>query len=328
MDTEKNGSRLFRFFDLHRDNRPDALEEDTTPTVKRYFKLLGRRFWKLVGLNLIMLPMVLPLIFIFLLYTGQRMTPTATDPLFSQLYGAGLQETTPIATLLLDLFGAQTDVPAAGNTLSYVLIALCVLFLAVTFGWQNVGATYVLRNMVRGEPVFLFSDYFYAVKRNLRQGFLMGLLDALLLFLVGFDLLYFSGLTGSFWMDVCYWAVLVIGILYFFMRFYIYLMMITFELSIRKILKNALIFTALGVKRNLMGALGIVGLTAANVVLFIALINVNIAIPLILPVIYYFSFTAFTAAYAAYPVIERYMITPYQTNEENEEEPSDEEAPA
>ncbi|MBQ5612727.1 MAG: DUF624 domain-containing protein, partial [Clostridia bacterium] len=313
---------------LHRDNRPDALEEDTTPTVKRYFKLLGRRFWKLVGLNLIMLPMVLPLIFIFLLYTGQRMTPTATDPLFSQLYGAGLQETTPIATLLLDLFGAQTDVPAAGNTLSYVLIALCVLFLAVTFGWQNVGATYVLRNMVRGEPVFLFSDYFYAVKRNLRQGFLMGLLDALLLFLVGFDLLYFSGLTGSFWMDVCYWAVLVIGILYFFMRFYIYLMMITFELSIRKILKNALIFTALGVKRNLMGALGIVGLTAANVVLFIALINVNIAIPLILPVIYYFSFTAFTAAYAAYPVIERYMITPYQTNEENEEVPSDEEAPA
>ena len=328
MDTEKKGSRLFRFFDLHRDNRPDALEEDTTPTVKRYFKLLGRRFWKLVGLNLMMLPMALPLIFIFLLYTGQDMTPTATDPLFSQIYGAGLQESTPIVSVLLDLFGAQTDVPAAGNTLSYVLIALCVLFLAVTFGWQNVGATYVLRNMVRGEPVFLFSDYFYAIKRNLRQGFLMGLLDALLIFLFGFDLLYFSGLTGSFWMDVCYWAVLAIGILYFFMRFYIYLMMITIELSIRKILKNALIFTALGIKRNLMGALGIVGLTAVNVVLFFALININIAIPLILPVIYYLSFTAFTSAYAAYPVIERYMITPYQTDADEEEEASSEEAPA
>ena len=328
MDTEKKGSRLFRFFDFHRDNRPDALEEDTTPTVKRYFKLLGRRFWKLVGLNLMMLPMVLPLIFIFLLYTGQDMTPTATDPLFSQIYGAGLQESTPIVSVLLDLFGPQTDVPAAGNTLSYVLIALCVLFLAVTFGWQNVGATYVLRNMVRGEPVFLFSDYFYAIKRNLRQGFLMGLLDALLIFLFGFDLLYFSGLTGSFWMDVCYWAVLAIGILYFFMRFYIYLMMITFELSIRKILKNALIFTALGIKRNLMGALGIVGLTAVNVVLFFALININIAIPLILPVIYYLSFTAFTSAYAAYPVIERYMITPYQTDADEEEDASSEEAPA
>ena len=129
-------------------------------------------------------------------------------------------------------------------------------------------------------------------------------------------------------MDVCYWAVLAIGILYFFMRFYIYLMMITFELSIRKILKNALIFTALGIKRNLMGALGIVGLTAVNVVLFFALININIAIPLILPVIYYLSFTAFTSAYAAYPVIERYMITPYQTDADEEEEASSEEAPA
>lgn len=323
MNTEKKGSRLFRFFDFNRDNRPDAVEEDTRPTVKRYFKLIGRRFWKLVGLNLMMLPMVLPLIFIFLLYTGQDMSPTATDPLFSQIYGASIQESTPIMTALLDLFGAQTGVPAAGNTLQYVLIALCVVFLAVTFGWQNVGASYVLRNMVRGEPVFLFSDYFYAIKRNLRQGFLMGLLDVLLLFLVGFDLLYFSGLTGTFWMDVCYWAVLVIGILYFFMRFYIYLMLITFELSIKKILKNALIFTTLGVKRNLMGALGIVGWTAANVVLFLLLINVNIAIPMILPVIYYLSFTSFTSAYAAYPVIERYMITPYQKQDEEVEEETD-----
>lgn len=323
MNTEKKGSRLFRFFDFNRDNRPDAVEEDTRPTVKRYFKLIGRRFWKLVGLNLMMLPMVLPLILIFLLYTGQDMTPTATDPLFSQIYGASIQESTPIMTALLDLFGAQTGVPAAGNTLQYVLIALCVVFLAVTFGWQNVGASYVLRNMVRGEPVFLFSDYFYAIKRNLRQGFLMGLLDVLLLFLVGFDLFYFSGLTGTFWMDVCYWAVLVIGILYFFMRFYIYLMLITFELSIKKIFKNALIFTTLGVKRNLMGALGIVGWTAANVVLFLLLINVNIAIPMILPVIYYLSFTSFTSAYAAYPVIERYMITPYQKQDEEVEEETD-----
>lgn len=323
MNTEKKGSRLFRFFDFNRDNRPDAVEEDTRPTVKRYFKLIGRRFWKLVGLNLMMLPMVLPLIFIFLLYTGQDMSPTATDPLFSQIYGASIQESTPLMTALLDLFGAQTGVPAAGNTLQYVLIALCVVFLAVTFGWQNVGASYVLRNMVRGEPVFLFSDYFYAIKRNLRQGFLMGLLDVLLLFLVGFDLFYFSGLTGTFWMDVCYWAVLVIGILYFFMRFYIYLMLITFELSIKKIFKNALIFTTLGVKRNLMGALGIVGWTAANVVLFLLLINVNIAIPMILPVIYYLSFTSFTSAYAAYPVIERYMITPYQKQDEEVEEETD-----
>lgn len=322
MDKQKNGSRFFRFFDYNRANRPDAVEEDTRPTVKRYFKLLGRRFWKLVSLNLMMLPMVLPLILIFMLYTGQDMTPTATDPLFSQIYGASIHETSPIVTSLLDLFGPQTAIPGSGNTVTYVLIGVCVAFLVLTFGWQNVGASYILRNMVRGEPVFILSDYFYAIKRNLRQGLLMGILDVVILFLLAFDLMYFSGLTGTFWMDVCYFAMIALLIIYFFMRFYIYLMLVTFELSIKKIFKNALIFTALGVKRNLMGALGIVGWTAANVVLFLLLININIAIPLILPVIYYLSVTSFTSAFAAYPVIEKYMIAPYQSasDEEIEEE--------
>ena len=33
-----------------------------TKSVKRYFKLLGRRFWKLISLNLMMLPMILPIL--------------------------------------------------------------------------------------------------------------------------------------------------------------------------------------------------------------------------------------------------------------------------
>ena len=320
MDKKKNGGLLFRFFDYNRANRPDAVEEDTRPTVKRYFKLLGRRFWKLVSLNLMMIPMVLPLILIFILYTGQNMTPSATDPLFSQIYGAGLQESSPILTTLLDLFGPQTKIPASGNTWSYILIGVCVLFLFVTFGWQNVGATYILRNMVRGEPVFIISDYFYAIKRNLRQGFLMGLVGAWVLVLLGFGLSYFSGMTGSFGLEVCYFAIIALIIIYFFMRFYIYLMLVTFDLPIKKIFKNALIFSALGIKRNLMGALGIIGWTAANVILFLLLITINIAIPLILPVIYYLSVTSFTSAFAAYPVIEKYMIPPYQTESDPESE--------
>ena len=77
---------------------------------------------------------------------------------------------------------------------------------------------------------------------------------------------------------------------------------------------NALIFSVLGFKRNIMGALGILILTAVAVAflaLFAALLGGNIAIPLILPFLYYLSFTAFMSAYAAYPIIDRYMIAPY-----------------
>ena len=307
MENQKNGNGFFRFFNPNRDNLVDAVAEDTTPTLKRYFKLLGRKFWKLVSLNLMMLPMIIPILVIFYLYLGFDRTPTASDPIFSQLYGAGLIDPSPVNTLLLDLFGSQTQIPVY-NVSTYIWMGVCVLFLLVTFGWQNVGSTYILRNMVRGEPVFLFSDYFYAIRRNWKQGLLMGILDVAAIALLIFDIQYFSAMTGSFWMDVCFYGMCAVGIIYIFMRFYIYLMLVTFRLSIRKILKNALIFTTLGVKRNLMALLGIVLMTGVNVVLFLLLINVNIAIPLILPVVYYLSCTAFTSTYAAYPVIDRYMI--------------------
>ena len=322
MNNKKQPFNLFRFFNLHRDNRPDALEEDTTPTLKRYFKILGRRFWKLVSLNLMMLPMILPLLLVVYLYLGIDKTPSQNDVIFSQLYGANLIESTPTSTFLLDLFGAQLNVPVYTSIRTYVLMGIAILFLLVTFGWQNVGVAYILRSMVRGEPVFLFSDYFYAVRRNLKQGFFMGVIDIVAIFLLYFDFTYFASMPSSFWTDVCYFLIFAMVVLYFFMRFYIYLLLVTFDLPIRKILKNALIFVMLGIKRNLMAVLGIVVITALNVLLFpiFAITPLGIAIPLILPFLYYLAVVSFTSAYAAYPVIDRYMIAPYRTDEDEEVE--------
>lgn len=325
MNNKNTTSKLFRFFDFHRDNRPDAPEEDTRPTVVRYFKLLGRRLWKLISLNIMMLPMILPLILIAYLYLGIDKTPAQNDVIFSQLYGANLIESSPASTFLLDIFGAQLNVPVYTSVTTYVLMGICLLFLLVTFGWQNVGASYILRSMVRGEPVFLFTDYFYAVKRNLKQGFLMGLIDLAVIFLLYFDFTYFASMPSSFFNDVCYFLILAMVVLYFFMRFYLYLMMVTFELSIKKLLKNALIFVILGFKRNIMAVLGMVLIISINVLLFalFAMTPLGIAIPLILPFLYLLAVLSFTAAYAAYPVIDRYMIEPYKSQQDDEETDED-----
>ncbi len=313
MKTNEKGSKLFRLFDYNRDNRLDAVEEDTTPTLKRYFKLLGRKFWKLISLNLMMLPMILPILIAVYVYLGFEKTPIGNDVLFSQLYGANLIQPSAHSTVLLDLFGAQLNIPVFNNTLSYIWIALALAFLLITFGWQNVGASYILRSMVRGEPVFMFSDYFYAIKRNLKQGFLLGVIDALVIFFLGFDIMYFQSAPSSFWTDFCFFTTCAIAILYFFVRFYMYLMLVTFNISIRKIFKNSLIFSILGIKRNLLAVLGIVVITSINIVLFpvFAITPLGIAIPLLLPFLYYLGVTSFTTAYAAYPVIERYMIEPF-----------------
>ena len=70
--TNEKKNKLFGFFDYNRDNRPDAVEEDTTPTLGRYFKVLGRRFWKLITLNLMMLPLILPVLICFCIISDRR----------------------------------------------------------------------------------------------------------------------------------------------------------------------------------------------------------------------------------------------------------------
>ena len=136
-------------------------------------------------------------------------------------------------------------------------------------------------------------------------------------------------MVGSFGMDLMYWAILALGILYFFMRFYIYHLQITFELSIRKILKNALIFTTLGVKRNLMAALGMVLLTVVCAVFIGVVISIfgltALPVPLMISLLFYLAAVSFMASYAAYPIIDRYMIAPYikQSSDDEEEPESD-----
>ena len=53
------------------------------------------------------------------------------------------------------------------------------------------------------------------------------------------------------------------------MRFYIYNLLITFDIKIFKLIKNSLIFSALGIGRNLLALFGIGFLTAFHVFLIV-----------------------------------------------------------
>ena len=162
--------------------------------------------------------------------------------------------------------------------------------------------------MVRGDAVFIISDYFYAIKKNFKQGFLIGLFDALVIFALVVDFMFFYYQPSSYGMEVMYYVIVALVIIYVMMRPYIYLQMITFDMKFKKILKNALIFTVLGIKRNIMAILGILAIAALNIALIMLLMPFNIILPVILPIFYFIATAGFISTYAAYPVIEKYMI--------------------
>ena len=300
------------FFARFRSPKEELTEaEDRTPTLKFFFKLLARKARGLVTLNFMMLFMIIPIVAGILIYITSPNTPTTTSPLYAPIYGASMISDSPAISAVLNTVNFQLGLPVLSIGRSIVLLVLA-LFLLLTWGLQNVGAAYVLRGFYRGEAVFVFSDYFYGIKRNWKQALGLGTLDFVVLALLVADYvsLYQSG--GGGWNDIMFGIIIAIAVIYFFMRFYVYQLMITFEMKWSKILKNALIFSVLGFKRNILAAIGIAILTALNLLLILLLLPYT-TIPLFLPPCFYlFSFIAFMSVYAAYPILDRYLIKPYE----------------
>lgn len=328
----KEKKKKFKLFDLNRDGKGVEEQEDRTPTLKFFFKLCKRKFTQILQLNLLLLFLIIPLAVIFFVVEvyGAK-TATVTDVLYAPLYGISQSMPGTTSSSLLDLVSIQMKTTLYYTPVMMIVMIVMFLFLALTFGWQNVGAAYALRGLVRGDPVFVLSDYFYAIRRNFKQAFFLGLVDFACVVILIVDFLALSPQTGSsFGVNVMYFMILAFIILYLVMRFYLYQLLVTFDLSNFKIFKNALIFTILGIKRNALAVVGIALLIGLHLAAIFISMAYGLSIFLILPFIYLLGYLAFIGAYAAYPIIDRYMIAPYATPEAQDsealaEEPSTEE---
>lgn len=291
-------------------------EPEGPKNLKNFFISYFRKFGQLVTVNIYMIFGNFPVLFALLALSGNLNVhlPAPASKLYTVLYGVLRDTGSPVLSALNGVYGMRGDL-SLPTTATNVCWALSLL-LIFTFGLVNVGTTYILRNMVKGEPIFMWSDFWYAIKRNWRQGLILGALDLVFMFVIAYDILFFYTNIGSFMLNVFFWFSLFLAVIYYFMRFYMYIVMITFDLSIFKILKNAVIFAILGFKRNFMALLGMA------LVLFLTAGIFSIFIPLgiIIPFVCLFSTCAYMSAYAAFPKIKQYMIDPYYEEEEDDED--------
>ena len=317
-DLKNKKKKKIKLFDMNRDGKGVKKDEDNRPTFLNFFKFLFRKFPQLLRLNLLMIVQVIPLIVIaFVSLLGPK-SPTMSNVMFAPLFGIDQASSVGVVSSVLDLSSIQMGYPVFSPAVIITVIILVVI-MAITWGWQNIGATYVLRGLVRGDPVFVFSDFFYAIKKNLKQGFLLGLIDFIISAVLVVDFSYFIQRLNSFGLEFMFFITIGLIILWIMMRFYIYNLLITFDIKIFKLIKNSLIFSALGIGRNLLALFGIGFLTAFHVFLIVLMIPMGISIPIILPFFYLLATGAFMGCYAAYPVIDKYMIAPYASEESQEE---------
>lgn len=316
---EQKKTRRFKLFDFNKDGKGISKKQAETGTgLKRFFISYRNNFGKIIYVNIFMVLGNFPLIFLIAALSGYTKIATLTpmQDIYQNLGGFFAQEASPLSMTLFALEGVQNQ--ALVNTpWTYVFYGLSALTI-FTFGIVNAGTAYILRNIAKGEPVFVWSDFWYAVKRNWKQALPFGVVDVIingvLLFNI-YSLFQNAFASGEFFAHLLFWANIVIFVLYFVMRFYIYVQMVTFKLRIFKIIKNSLIFTLAGFKRNIVAFCGIAIIIGIEVLLVVLFNGVFISFAVAAPLALLFSTMAYMKVYASYYKIKEVMIDPYVKDE-------------
>lgn len=196
-------------------NKPDLKKEDVQEgPIKLFFIVLQVRFWKLIQLNL--------LYSIFWI------------PAFIVIY-----------INLMAMAQSPEVFQAAENLRGFVLTMLIQLLpCMIITGPATAGTSYVIRNWARDEHAWVWSDFKDAWKQNWKESILIMLINGLALIIFYVNLIFYTVYAQrSLIYLVLRYLILVMGIIYAMMNMFIFPMLVTYELKIRQILKNALIFT-------------------------------------------------------------------------------------
>lgn len=198
----------------------------------------------------------------------------------------------------------------------YVLLAV-IIFLILAFvviiGPATAGMMKVLRCFYIEKHTFIAKDFFDAVKTSFKKAAVISLID-------GFVLLSaYASLNVYPWLAVNYSRIMYVPMVITFslflvvliMNFYLFLMLTSTDLSIKNLFKNSFTLAIVAMKENL---LTVVVIIAVIFIMALLMLNLFSVFTLLLPV-FPAAFLGFVICFNCYPVIQKYVIDPYYTNQ-------------
>ncbi|NLO38133.1 MAG: YesL family protein [Ruminiclostridium sp.] len=281
---------IFGMFDYTKEG--PGIPKDAPPKSRFviFFEVLGRKFWKIIRVNLMFGVFNIPA-FLFLLIFAASYSHLFIPP--------EIPETDQLRYLL-------------GGTVPLLSVFLCLPM--ITVGPAQAGMTYILRNFSREEHAFLWSDFIEHAKKNFKQSMIVGTINLFITVLVIVLINFYFRLPGSLLITAASTILIVIFVMFMMMSMYIYPMMVTFNLTIRQLYKNALSFAIMKLIPNLLililcSALVIVSFYFNPVIGYILFIFITMAL------------ISFITNFYVYPKLDKYMIQPTLQKKEEEQVP-------
>ncbi|MBQ7900938.1 MAG: YesL family protein, partial [Clostridia bacterium] len=191
-----------------------------------FFELFGRKFTKLIQLNILYLITLVPML--FGLFSSLMVNPN--------IYSDGV--------LNVQVMASQPLIQFSGNVIGMIVFVLS-LFIA---GPATAGFVYVIRNFQRQEHAWVFSDFFEHFRKNFKQATIVAFIDAAVYFLLYVAFVFYAFMVKDVnpamaqISPLLLAVVCMITIIYTWMHYYIHVMMVTFDLKIKDIMRNAMLF--------------------------------------------------------------------------------------
>ena len=206
---------IFGLFDYTKEG--PGIPKDAPPKSRFviFFEVLGRKFWKIIRVNLLFGLFNIPAILFLLLFSAYYLQLFITNNIIA------IEETDLLGYLL-------------GGFVPLMSVFVCLpLF---TVGPAQAGMTYILRNYSREEHAFLWSDFIEHAKKNFKQSMIVGTINLLVTVFVLLDLFILLPMQmNSMLKTVVNTVIIVAFIIFMMMSMYIYPMMVTFKLTIRQL---------------------------------------------------------------------------------------------
>ncbi len=269
-------------------NKPGpGVDKDAPPKPRffTFFEVLKRKFWHLIRINFLYVLCNIPALVLALYVSSAYLQKVHID-------NAGLND------FYIRIF----------------LAAIMIFLSVVTIGPVQAGFTYVLRNYSREEHAFIWWDFKDNFIKNFKQGMIITGIDIVVMYILGIALNFYLSTPGILATAASAFVFLSI-IVYCIMHLYLYPMLVTVQLSIKNLYKNAFILSLLRLLPNILFV--ILNILIAYAAFYNPIIGIVLFL-LITP-----SITGLMNNFFVNPTIKKYVVDTTQIATEDEEEDSD-----
>ena len=242
--------------------------------IKLFADIFFRKFWKLLEVNMLYSLFFLPLIlgFMSIVY----------------LYDVNL-------------------------TVSLVAAIVCLLFFMITIGPATAGVMKIMRCYLIEKHTFIVRDFFREFRRSFKKAAIIGFIDCIVIMSVFASLKVYPMMAVTYNSKILYVPMTItlsLALVVMMMNYFIFLMLVATNLSLKNLIKNSFALAFISLKGNIIIVLTTI---VTMFIMFLLFIYLTPIFWILLP-FFPAAFLMFVTAFNSYPVIQKYVINPYYTS--------------